>query len=404
MFRALLLLAMAGTALLGCSRDGPGAAGATKPKEQPAVRITAAPVEARAVQRTVELTGTLKPEDEVTLSNESAGLVEKVLVDLGDRVQPGQVLVQLDPREAQFAAEQAQAKLAAARKAVDRAKAALNMSQANVVRQQATLELARTNRQRFEELFKDGAVAASQRDAAVTEAEVAQATLRLAEAQVDSDREALAAAEANVAQVQAALEMATKRRGDTEIRSPTAGEVQKRLVSPGESVKERTPLLVIVRTASLKLSSEIPERFAPQVRPGQAVRVVSAASPGKIFTGRVTRIAPAVTVETRSFAIEAMVPNADGALKAGAFAKAEVLVRQDAGIPFIPEEAVVSLAGITKVFVVSDGKVAERAVRLGLRQDGMVEVLEGTRAGEQVARSNLGQLAEGRTVVVEQAK
>jgi len=399
----IVLLAVAALLALGCSRENPGSGGPVTPKEQPAVRITAALVEAREIQRTVELTGTLRPEDEVTVSNEVPGLVEKVLVDLGDRVRPGQPLIQLDPREARFAVEQARANLAAARKAVDRAKAAQSASQANVVRQRAILELAQTNRQRFEGLFKEGAIAASQRDAAVTEADVAQATLALAGAQVDSDREALAVAEEGVKQAAAALETLEKRQGDTEVRSPVAGEVQKRLVSPGESVKERTPLLLIVRTGTLKLAGEIPERFASEVRPGQAVRVESHAAPGKVFSGKVSRIAPAVTAETRSFAIEATVPNADGALKAGAFAKAEVLVRREAGIPFVPEEAVVSFAGITKVFVVANGKVTERAVRLGTRQDGMVEVLEGVKAGEQVARSNLGQLAEGRAVTVEGA-
>lgn len=399
---ALLWTLLAVAILMGaCSREGRGNAATGGQKAQAPVRITAAAVEARDVQRTVELVGTLRPEEEVTISNENPGTLERILVDLGDRVTAGQLLVQLDPRDARSALEQAQANLAAARKTLGRARAAVAASQANVNRARAVLENAWVNRRRFEELFAEGAVAASQRDAAVTEADVAEATLRAAEAQLESDREAVAATEAGVAQAEAAVAIASKRLQDTEVRAPVSAEVQKRLVSGGEAVKEKTPLLVLVRTSALKLGGEIPERYAADVRVGQAVRVTTDARPGRQFAGRVLRIAPAINPDTRSFVIEALVPNPDGALKAGAFARAEVLIRQDAGIPFIPEEAVLSLAGITKVFVVTDAKVVERSVRLGLRQDGMVEALEGVKVGEQVAASNLAQLSQDQPVIVQ---
>jgi multidrug resistance efflux pump len=394
--------------LPACSREDKPAAQPEQPppaaevqRSQPAVRVTAARVVLRDVQRAVEFVGILKPEDELTISNESPGTVERILVDLGDRVTAGQLLLKLDPREAQFALDQAQANLSASRRALGRAKANLAASEANVVRARAVLENAKTNRRRFEALFAEGAVSANQRDAAVTDADVAQASLRSVEAQLESDREAIAGAEAAIAQAEAAVATAGKRLEDTDIRAPAAGEVQKRLVSAGESAKERTPLLVLVRTQTLKLAGEIPERFATAVRTGQPVRIKTDANPGDEFNGEVVRVAPAIAAETRSFAIEAAVPNPVGALKAGAFAKAEILVRKDTGVPFIPEDAVVSLAGITKVFVLAGGKVTERIVRLGSRQDGMVEVLEGVRPGERLAKSNLEQLAEGQQVTEE---
>jgi multidrug efflux pump subunit AcrA (membrane-fusion protein) len=394
--------------LPACSREDKPASRPEQPppvpqveKEQPPLRITAARVKLRDVQRTVEFVGTLKPEEELTIRNESPGTVVRVLVDLGDRVTAGQLLVTLDPGQAQRALDQAEGTLAASRRALTRAKATLAASQANVVRARAVLEDAETNRRRFEALFAEGAISANQRDGAVTGSEVARATLRSAEAQVESDREAIAAAEGAIAQAEAAMATAGRRLQDTEIRAPEAGEVQKRLVSAGESAKEQTPLLVLVRTQTLKLVGEIPERFAAAVRSGQAVRLKTDANPGDQFNGEVVRVAPAITEETRSFAIEAAVPNPVGALKAGALATAEVLVGQDSGVPFIPEDAVVSLAGRTKVFVVAHGKVTERTVRLGMRQDGMVEVLEGIKPGERVANSNLGQLAEGQRVTLE---
>lgn len=393
----LVLAALAGA----CSREDKAAALPKGPSSRPAARITAAMVEARAVERTVELVGTLRPEEELTISNENPGIVERILVDLGDRVTQGQLLVQLDPRDARYGFDQAQANLTSARKAFDRVRANLAAGQANVQRARAVLENSQVNRRRFEDLLAEGAVSASQRDAAVTDAEVARASLGTAEGQLESDREGVAVAQAAIAQMEAALQTTQKRQQDTEVRAPIAGEVQKRLVSTGEAAKEKTPLLILVRTQTLKLGGEVPERFAKDVRTGQTVRVTTDATQARQFPGRVARIAPAVNPETRSFAIEALIPNPDGALKAGAFAKAEVLVRKDTGIPFIPEDAVVNFAGITKVFVVADGRVAERSVRLGARQDGMVEVLEGVKLGEQVAASNLGQLSQGQPVTVE---
>lgn len=393
----LVLAALAGA----CSREDKAAALPKGPGIRPAARITAAMVEARAVERTVELVGTLRPEEELTISNENPGIVERILVDLGDRVTQGQLLVQLDPRDARYGFDQAQANLTSARKAFDRARANLAASQANVQRARAVLENAQVNRRRFEDLLAEGAVSASQRDAAVTDAEVARASLGTAEGQLESDREAVAVAQAAIAQMEAALQTAQKRQKDTEVRAPMAGGVQKRFVSTGETVKEKTPLLILVRTQALKLSGEVPERFSQEVRTGQRVRVTTDATRDRQFPGRIIRIAPAVNPDTRSFALEALIPNPDGALKGGAFAKAEILVRKDSGIPFLPEEAVVNFAGITKVFVIADGSVTERGVRLGVRQDGMVEVLEGVKLGEQVAASNLGQLGQGQPVTIE---
>jgi multidrug efflux pump subunit AcrA (membrane-fusion protein) len=346
------------------------------------------------------MVGTLRPEEEVTVGNENPGIIDKVLVDLGDRVEAGQLLVQLDTREAHWAAEQAQAGLAAARKAADRARAALAATQANVGRLRAILDNARINRKRFEDLFAEGAIAASQRDTAAMDADVALASLRTAEAQVESDREAVAAADAAVQQAEATLSMARKRQQDTAIRAPVTGQVQKRLVSSGEAVKEKTPLLVLVRTRTLKLDGEIPERFASSVRPGLPIRVTTETVPGRQFAGRIVRVAPMINPQTRSFGIEAAVPNEADVLKAGAFAKAEIVIGKDRAVPFLPEEAVVDLAGVTKVFVVAGGKAAEKAVRLGGRQDGMIEILEGPAPGDQVATSSLGQLTDGRAVAV----
>jgi membrane fusion protein (multidrug efflux system) len=127
-------------------------------------------------------------------------------------------------------------------KTADRAQAAMGASKAEVTRQQVNLELARTNRQRFEELFQKKAVSSSQRDQAISEAEMDEAALRAAEAQVKSDRKAIAAAEAGIQQAQAALETARIQLGYTKIKAPISGRIGRSNITVGAVVTAYQPL------------------------------------------------------------------------------------------------------------------------------------------------------------------
>lgn len=390
--------------LVACSREKPARAstGASGQAEK-VIPITAAPVVAEDVQRSVEMVGTLLAQDEVTVSNENPGTVARIMVDLGDRVRKGDFLLLLDQREAKLEVERAEASLAAARKALDRDLAVVEWNRANIDRARSVQEDARINARRYQELYAEGAVSASQRDSAQTAADVAAASLRAAEVELERDREAARNAEANVEQAKAAVELARKRLADTEVRAPMAGAVKKRLVALGESFKEKTPLFILVSTDPLKMAGTVPERFAPEIRPGQPVQVRVEAFADRTFPGRVTRVSPAVDAETRSLALEAEVPNREGLLRPGFFAKAAILTRVDPGVPFAPEEAIFFFVGITKVFVVRDGTVEERQTRTGLRRDGKVELLEGVRPGELVATSSLNLLSSGVRVSVARA-
>jgi membrane fusion protein (multidrug efflux system) len=170
------------------------------------------------------------------------GLIQKRLFTEGSDVKAGQLLYQIDQAPFQAAIHSAKANLAAMQKSADRARAALEASIAGVTRQRATLDLARTNRERFEEVFRDGAVSTSQRDQAVTEAAVAEAALRAAEAQVKSDRTAIAAAEAGIQQAEAALETARINLGYTKITAPISGRIGRSNVTVGAIVTAYQPM------------------------------------------------------------------------------------------------------------------------------------------------------------------
>jgi multidrug efflux pump subunit AcrA (membrane-fusion protein) len=396
-----MLLGGCALASLGCSREKTGAPAANAAPGERKVSITVARADGRDVQRSVQIVGTLLPQEEVTLANEVPATVVRILADMGDRVRKGQVLIKLDEREARLEVERSVANLQAAQEALTRSRQMLDWNKANVERSQAVMADAQTNLKRFQGLFTEGAISASQRDSAQTQYDVAVASIRANEAQYESDRAAAKNAEANVDQARAALELARKRLQDTDIVAPFDGSVRKRLVNVGETYKEKTPFMTLVVTQALKLQGEVPERFAPQLSVGRPVRVEVEAYPGRTFGGDLTRVSPAVDVESRTFTVEASIPNPGGVLKPGFFAKASILTGTERNVSFVPEEAVVSFAGIVKVYVVAADKAEERRVVTGQRTEGWVEVLEGVKPGETVATSSLSQLATGTAVAIQ---
>ena len=384
---------------LGCSRDKPAKAAPDGSKAQ-TIAVTVAPVEARDVQRRVEIVGSIEPDEEVTVYAQVAGYVEKILADLGDGVNAGQPLIQLDQADfrlqvqrAEAILRQTQAKLGA----VD-GKETLPDDQQSPVRQaKASSEDAALWYERMQSLYKEGAVSRNDVDTARAKRDALKATLDGALDQVRSLRDQLK-------EQQALLDLARRNLGYTAIRAPIDGSIKQRDVSVGQYIAggsmQNTKLLVMVRDDPLKLKASVPERFQGQIRPGQEVKLQVEAYSGRDFTGTVTRVGPAVFSDTRTFPIEARIPNRQGLLKPGSFAKARVQIRVDRGVAFVPEEAVYYFVGITKAFVVKDGVVEERQVKAGERQDGLVEIVEGVASGEVVATSRLSQLFGGATVQV----
>ena len=407
-----------------------------KPKaEPPAVKplpITVAKAEAREVQRSVETVGSLLAWDDVQVRTEQPGTIARLLVDLGDSVTKGQVLAEYDAREFELAVKQAEADLASTQQSLARSRASVLATEAalrrakdglvslaaEVSRTESEVEWAKSELARSEKLLAGGLIAARDVDNARNLYNVAMARLavavsardqhpdqmRIAEAQLESDRAALRVAEAEVARREATLGIAKKRLGDTTVRAPFSGVIAKRLVNAGEYVKDNTPLFNLVAVDPLKYTGTVPERFAPDLKVGQRIELTVEAYPGRTFAGQVTRVAPAVEVQTRSLSLEGKVGNGDARLRPGFFSKGQVLTRKDGAAAFVPAEAVVYFVGISKVFVVANGKVEERLIKGGARQGAWVEVSEGVKPGETVAISNLSQLYNGAPVSLMETK
>jgi membrane fusion protein (multidrug efflux system) len=187
---------------------------------------------------------------------------------------------------------------------------------------------------------------------------------------------------------------------DTDIRAPFDGYVQKRLVNSGELVKATTPVMTIVRLDPLKVTAEIPEKMAPWINTGQRVAVQVDAYAGRTFAGKISRLSPAVNASTRAFPFEALVPNADNALKPGTFARVHIESGKVDEILTVPYAALQYRYGVNRAFVVQGGKLTMRELTVGERLGERIEVVSGLAAGDSVALTDVDTLADGTLVSV----
>jgi RND family efflux transporter MFP subunit len=362
----------------------------------PPVLVESTTVSRISVQRTVALSGTLISPDQAKVSSEVAGVVRDVLVQLGQHVERGQVLVRLDPRELELAlarAESALKQTEAQLGITDEAGAPLADEELSAIRTAAAnRDDAHAQNARAEELGRRGLIANVDLEASRTKVKVADAAYQ-------SAVETVGALKASLQDRRAAYRLAQKKLDDATIKAPVPGSVSERLVQPGEFIKEDTPVVTLVQMDPLKLTTAIQERYAGEIHPDMSVQFGVESFPGEIFHGRIASISPAVDQQTRTFVVEAELPNPDYRLRPGFFAKGVILSRIDDNVLATPDRAVSTLAGVSTVYVIDGGKIRPQMVTPGARQRGLVEIADGLTGTERIATTNLNQLAEGVPVV-----
>lgn len=336
---------------------GPADAQATnQPASQQRITVAVAPARLQSLTRTAEVQGALFPKERATLAADVDGTVAEIDADFGDTVSAGQVLLKIDPREAQLRVESAQA-------ALDQARAKLANSRASF--------------ERAKQLKAQGLIAQQQYDQV-------SAALGIDEADAESAEKALA--------------LARKKLSDTIVRAPFAGSVQKRTVALGEYVMAGKQVYELIATDPIKLRCPMPERFVPLAKLGMPVQLTIDARPGATFTGTITRIAPALDETSRTLLIEAEVGNPDGVLKPGYFAHVTMNLGQDRAL-FVPESAILRYAGVARVFVVAGGVARTREVETGVASGDQIEITKGLKEGERVVISDVDRIADGTPVV-----
>jgi RND family efflux transporter MFP subunit len=358
--------------------------------------VAVAVVQKDSVRRAIDVVGTLVAVDQVTVSSEAEGKVRSILADLGDRVKAGQVLVELDQEKQQYTYEQQQAALARALAqygATDPQQLPEIEKTPDVRR--ATSDLAQASQafDRASELFKRTLISQEAFDDA-------KAALQAKRAGYDAALQNAKNLRASIQASEAAMKLAGRQLRDTDIRAPFDGYVEKRLVNLGELVKAQMPVMAIVRLDPLKVTAEMPEKMAPWITGGRPVELHVDAYPGRTFTGKVTRISPAVNTATRAFPFEAAVPNADADLKPGTFARVHVQSGKVDDVLTLPYAALQYRYGVNRVFVVSADRLAMRELQVGERLGDRIEIASGVKEGERVAVTDVETLNDGDRVAV----
>jgi len=399
--RVALALAWVGAATAACNTtagqtDGAGGRGGGRGGAGQAVHVDTAALQRITVERRVDLSGTLVSPDQARVSSEVAGVIKEVPVQLGSEVRVGDALVRIEPRELTLALDRAESALrqVEAQLGIDRTKDKQPPPDdqiASVRQAMASRDDARAAFERAQQLSGRGLLPNSDRDTAETRLKVSEANY---EAAIDTVR----SLKASLQDRRASYELAQKKVADAVVRAPVAGSVSERLVQPGEFIRENTPVATIVQMNPLKLKTAIQEKNAGVISVGQSVDFVVEAFLNRTFHGKVAYVSPAVDQATRTFPVEVLVDNPDRVLKPGFFAKGTVLTHLDDTVVAAPDDAVSTMAGVSTVYVIEDGKARQQVVTLGARQDKVIEIVDGLKGNEVVATSNVNQLATGTKV------
>jgi RND family efflux transporter MFP subunit len=421
--RFLIALGLiAAAAQVGCSgKSDAKVAASDKPV---AIAVTTAPATEKMIASGFEQTGTFVADEASDVAPLTAGRIVATPVDVGAFVKKGDVICELDHRDAQLRLEQAKAQVSQAEAAVRQAQTRIGLTKgdfkaeqvpevaaalANLRSSEAQARLAAADATRYANLVATGDVSKSAADKARTSQETAEALVNAArqqyEAALNTARqsfEAIANQRASSESVNVQLAIAEKALADTTIRAPFDGYITARPVSVGEYVATTNKIATIMRISTLKLDIQAPEQRASQAKVGNTVIARVAAYPDREFTGKIAAINPSVDPTSRSFVLRAVFNNPDGALKPGMFATA--FLRQPGEVPavYVPRAAVVrdKTTDSNQVFVIDNGKAHLRVVQVGEETDGTIRIVAGVKAGETVATSGQTSLFEGAAVTV----
>lgn len=397
---AALLIAVAlvaGGLFFARGRKQPAAQNAAAPTAtatpETTVEVSSAAAITRNLQRTVEVVGSLAADEEVVVSAQAAGELTQLNVDFGSYVAQGQIIGVIDQRDAKLKVEQAEATLKQTLARLGMKEGArFDPQQAADVRvAKAALDWAKVDLDRQTRLIENGDISRSIYDQARTKYNSEQARYQAA---LDAVNQQLALVE----QQQAALALAKKTITDTVVRAPITGAVKEKFAARGTYLAPGGRIVSLVRINPLRLRADIPEYAAAIVRRGQTMTLNVEAVPDRTFSGRVVRIGPSLNEQTRALTVEAQVANPGNVLRPGMFAKSQLIIAPSAAALMVPQRAIANTAGLTKVFVIENGKANERLVKTGDADGEMIEIKEGIKEGEIVATSNLDKLSTGSLV------
>ncbi|MGF1675791.1 MAG: efflux RND transporter periplasmic adaptor subunit [Rivularia sp. (in: cyanobacteria)] len=357
-----------------------------------------------SLQKSQPLTGTTTPFRTVSLRSQVEGRLLGLNVDVGDRVNQGQVIGQVDDTLLRTTINQAEAELASLKSEVARINAQISNARAEVERTRLQLQQLQADSQRQQKLAAQGAIAKQAAEQARTQAQTAAQVVRAAEESVRVEQEALAAANGRVLAQQAVVAQAQERRSYARLTSPINGAILQRSTEPGNLLQPGNEVVNIGDFNRVKVEIQVSELELAKIQVGQSVEVRLDAFPNQTYYGTVTRISPAADPTARLVPVEVVIPNNDRQIGSGLLARVNFTSQEQASV-VIPQTA---LQGDRKskssteensnqnrqgtIFVLNSSAekptVSARQVTIGKKSDGKVEILSGLQPGERfVVRS-----------------
>jgi len=311
-------------------------------------------LEPRRLERLVRVTGTLAPWQSTDLSSQTGGQIEQVMVRPGDSVAEGDLLVQVDVESLTLDLDQAQSNLAAT---------------------QAQLALAEMQRNRAQALVDRGVTTSSSLDEA-------QSTVTQLQASLDAQSDQVAAVELRLR--------------NAAVTAPFAGIVASRSVEPGQYVGIGAPLVSLVDLSQMEMLASAPVADGALLARDQTVMVTIDGVDGRLFQGRVARIAPVASEGTRTIPVYIMIDNPDGVLLGGMFATAQVVVDAVDDAIAVPTVALRDDPEGAYVLVIADDLLVRQGVQTGLVfAGGLTQITGGLSAGQTVVTAPLAALRPG---------
>lgn len=336
---------------------------AAKMSQGQVVAVEVATVTRHDINPILSFSANLEPVWVADISPKVDGRIDSLRVDEGDLVSGGMVIATLDTNELSAQVVQAEG---------------------NLLSNQASLEQAELELRRTAALAQQGAISAQILDNARTKRDLSIGQVR--------------SAEGNLTLLQARLDNAN-------IYAPRDGVVVKRYLQSGVYAKAGTPIISLANVSSLLAKATVGEAQIAQLLVGTSVKVRVDALGNKVFSGVITRISPAAVLPARTFVAEITIPNAEGILKPGMFAKVDVPGQVHPGSIAVPEKALVMREDQKTVYVVnSDKRVQQRIIQVGFVGNGWAEVLGGLNEGEQIVVAGQNKLKDGSSIQVSESK
>jgi multidrug efflux pump subunit AcrA (membrane-fusion protein) len=397
--------------LAGCGKKkAEDAAGA---EAEPPTAVMVETAGKGAIDRVITADAVLYPIDQANVTAKINAPVTRVLVNRGDHVRAGQVLLELESADLAAAANEAKHQIDQAQAAYDATATVTvvedrNKAQADAATAQAAVDAAQHTYDRLAALNKEGALA--QRPVDDAKATLTQAQLQLQAAQKHlatvtqaGQREAVHGAEVNINAAKAHYDTTNVQLTYAKVKSPISGVVADRAVYPGEMAASGTPLVSIVNISEVRAVANVPVKDAEFIKVGRPARI---AGPDGDIAGKVTVVSPSVNPATTTVEVWVTAPNPGEKLKPGGTVRVAIIAETLQNILVVPAAALLnSDTGGSKVMVITPDMVAhERMVTVGVRQGDRVQILSGVQEGDQVVTTGGLGLEDKAKVVIQAPK